>query len=565
MSLFASFTQTPPRVLVLGLGESGLALARWCAAQGAPLRLVDTRDNPALAERAKSVAPEAEVVIGSTLDPALLDGIDIVGISPGLSPFLAPVAGLVAAARERGIAVWSEIEFFAEALAALKEQRGYAPRLLAITGTNGKTTVTTLAAHLCEHAGRSTIAAGNISPAALEALSDALAADKLPEVWVLELSSFQLQTTHRLVADAAVVLNITEDHLDWHPSMHQYAEAKGRIYANAGLRVANRADGPTVALARNDLAALGVAYPVPVGAAFDGTVFDAATVARAGAALGSASAAAALPPAPVEPEPAAPGRPPRRAPKPVEPVYEPYVSFGLDAPVAAGDFGLIDDGGLRWLAHAEALEDEATGRGRNREVPVRLLRLMPADAVPLTGDHNLANVLAALALVRAAGVPMAAALHGLREFHGLPHRVETIRTLDGIDWIDDSKGTNVGATVAALDGLKRRLVLIAGGDGKGQDFAPLREPVARWARAVLLIGRDAGRLAETFAGIDAAIERFDSLEAATQRAAEIAQPGDAVLLSPACASLDMFRNYAHRAEVFASTLTDIALDRGEPC
>ncbi|WP_085314869.1 Mur ligase family protein [Derxia lacustris] len=540
MSLFASFA-TPPRVLVLGLGESGLALARWCVAQGAALRLVDTRANPALAERAREIAPDAEILTGAaTLDAALLDGIDVVGISPGLSPFHAPVAGLMAAARERGIAVWSEIEFFAEALAALRTARGYAPRLLAITGTNGKTTVTTLAAHLCEHAGRSVIKAGNISPAALDALADALAADALPEVWVLELSSFQLQATHSLAPDAAVVLNITEDHLDWHPSMAQYAEAKGRIYAHAGLRIANRADGPTVALARGDAAALALAFPAPVA--------------------DMAESAETVTP----PEAAAPGRP-RRAPKPIEPVYFPHVSFGLDAPVAPGDFGLLDDGGLRWLANADGLEDEATGRGRNREVPVRVQRLMPADAVPLTGDHNLANVLAALALVRAAGIPMAQALHGLREFAGLPHRVETLRSLGGVDWIDDSKGTNVGATVAALDGLKRRVVLIAGGDGKGQDFAPLRAPVGRWARAVLLIGRDAARIADALAGIDAPIERFDSLEAATARAAELAQPGDAVLLSPACASLDMFRNYAHRAEVFAATLTDIALDRGEPC
>ena len=560
MSLFASF-ETPPRVLVLGLGESGLALARWCAAQGAALRLVDTREDAALAERARGVAPEAELRCGAaaflaadgndegatlaesakSLDPALLDHIDVIGISPGLSPFHAPIAALVAAARERGIPVWSEIEFFAEALAALKAQRNYAPKLLAITGTNGKTTVTTLTAHLCAHAGRTVLMAGNISPAALDALSTALAADALPEVWVLELSSFQLQTTHSLAPDAAVVLNITEDHLDWHSSMAQYAEAKGRIYAHAGLRVANRADGATVALARGDAEVLAMAFPAP------------ASTAAADAATDSLAADAR-----------APGRP-RRAPKPVEPVYAPYVSFGLDAPVLPGDVGLLDDGGLRWLAIAEALEDEATGRGRNREVPVRVQRLMPADALPLSGDHNLANALAALTLVRAAGVPLARALHGLRDFAGLPHRVETLRALGGVDWIDDSKGTNVGATVAALDGLKRRVVLIAGGDGKGQDFSPLRRPIESWARAVLLIGRDAGRIADALAGLDVAIERFDSLDAATRRAADIAEPGDAVLLSPACASLDMFRNYAHRAQVFADTVTDLALDRGEPC
>jgi UDP-N-acetylmuramoylalanine--D-glutamate ligase len=335
------------------------------------------------------------------------------------------------------------------------------------------------------------------------ALSEALdreanTQEALPDFWSLELSSFQLETTHHLKLDAAAVLNITEDHLDWHPSMAQYGEAKARIWNHAQVRIANRDDARTMALAGPDA-----------------------------------------------------------------------ISFGLDAPVRAGDFGVVDDGGMRWLARAEeASSEEAPRKRRGAPVaeaePARIQRLMPADALPLVGDHNLANALAALALVTSAGVPLARALHGLRDFHGLPHRVEQVLTLNGVDYIDDSKGTNVGATVAALNGLKRKTVLIAGGDGKGQDFSPLALPVAAWCRAVVLIGRDASVIEAALEGAVPA-EHAATLEAAVRRAAALAQSGDVVLLSPACASLDMFRNYAHRAEVFVATVRDMALDAGQPC
>jgi UDP-N-acetylmuramoylalanine--D-glutamate ligase len=499
-----------PRILVLGLGESGLGLARWVqrfeSSLGTRLRLADTREAPPQLDAIRAQLPAAEVLCGpdyASLPANLLDGVDIVGISPGLSPYHAPVQTFVAEAGARGIAVWSEIEFFAQALRSLNAERGYAPRVIGVTGTNGKSTVTSLVAHIASKSGLHAIAAGNISPAALVALGSALDSEAstqepLPELWVLELSSFQLETTQHLPLTSAVVLNVTEDHLDWHPSLAQYGDAKARIWRQAHVRVANRNDTRTIALA-------------------------------------GAQA----------------------------------ISFGLDAPVNAGDFGVVIDGGMRWLARAE----EATGEDlpkRKRGAPAaeaepaRVQVLMPADALPLAGDHNLANALAALALVTAAGIPMARALHGLRAFTGLPHRVEHVLTLGGVDYIDDSKGTNVGATVAALNGLKRKVVLIAGGDGKGQDFNPLLLPVAEWCRAVVLIGRDAPNIEAALQGA-VPIEHAPTLEAAVKRAAALAQAGDSVLLSPACASLDMFRNYAHRAEVFVGAVRDLALDAGQPC
>jgi UDP-N-acetylmuramoylalanine--D-glutamate ligase len=431
-----------------------------------------------------------------------LDSIDIVGLSPGLSPYVEPVKGLMEQAHARGLPVWSEIEFFAQALASLKQTQGYAPRCVGITGTNGKTTVTALCAFLAERSGLKAQAAGNISPAVLDALGAACKAQALPDFWALELSSFQLETTHSLVLDAAVILNVSEDHLDWHPSMEQYAQAKARIYCNAKTRIANRDDA----------------------------------VSLHWAATGTNSA---------------------------------VVTFGLSAPQQAQDWGVLQENGLNWLVLAQGDEDAPVKKKRATKAvtteaeSLRLARLMPADALRLVGEHNIANVLAALALVTQAGVPLSKALHALRDFRGLPHRVQWVRQVQGVDYIEDSKGTNVGATVAALSGLKRRVVFIAGGDGKGQDFTPLRRPVRDYARAVILIGRDAPRLQAALADIDVPIETVSTLERAVQRAASLAQAGDAVVLSPACASFDMFRNYEHRAEIFVQAVHHLALEAGE--
>lgn len=494
-----------PMVLVLGLGESGLAIARWCARHGCRLRVADTRETPPNLAALTAAGVDFEFV-GGAFSPALIDGgIELVALSPGLSPLAEDLAPLVAAARERGIPVWGELEFFAQALAALGAN-GYAPKVIAITGTNGKTTTTSLAGLLCERAGKKVAVAGNISPAMLDKLTEAIDAAVLPDVWVLELSSFQLDTAHTFAPDAATILNITQDHLDWHGGFAAYAAAKGRVFGPRTVRVLNRDDAEVMRFA-------------PPAAAAD-------------------------------------------APR--------AVTFGLNEPAADGDYGLLRENGIAWLVEAidrdGADAPAAPSRRRKQEAAnppdIALKRLMPADALRIRGLHNAANALAAYALARAIGLPAAPLLHGLREYRGEPHRVEVIATLDGVDYVDDSKGTNVGATVAALDGLAQRAVLIAGGDGKGQDFEPLAAPVARWCRAVMLIGRDAPALREALADTGVPLADHATLEAAVRAASALAQPGDAVLLSPACASLDMFRNYAHRADVFRSAVEDIALEKG---
>jgi UDP-N-acetylmuramoylalanine--D-glutamate ligase len=446
--------------------------------------------------------------VGGAFSPALLEGgIELVVVSPGLSPLSPELAPLFASARERGVPVWGELELFARALAHLGES-GYAPKVIAVTGTNGKTTTTSLTGLLCERAGKAVAVAGNIGPTMLDTLSDAIDRTALPEVWVLELSSFQLETAHTFDPDAAAVLNITQDHLDWHGSFEAYAAAKGRVFGPHTVRVLNRDDAGTMAFASADKA-------------------------------------------------------------PDAPHGVQVVTFGLNEPLRAGDYGLLREADINWLVQAEERDpaDETSSSRRRRQeaaAPVELTmkRLMPADALRIRGLHNAANALAALALARAIGLAAAPLLHGLREYRGEPHRVELIASIDGVDYVDDSKGTNVGATVAALDGLAQRAVLILGGDGKGQDFAPLARPVARWCRAVMLIGRDAPAIRAALADTGVVLTEHPTLEAATLEASAIAQPGDAVLLSPACASFDMFKDYSHRADVFRGAVQDIAAQRG---
>jgi UDP-N-acetylmuramoylalanine--D-glutamate ligase len=494
--------------LVLGLGESGLAMAQWLARCGALLRVADTRAVPDRLPALREAVPGTQFVSGP-FDAALLDGVDFVAVSPGLAPDR-ELAGILPAARERNIPVWGEIELFAQALAWLEADRAYAPKVIAITGTNGKTTVTTLTGQLCERAGLSVKVAGNISPAALDVLREAMDGTQmeqaLPQAWVLELSSFQLHTTHSLRADAATVLNLTQDHLDWHGSMEAYAADKARIFGERTVRVLNRDDAWTMRMAD------------PAGT---------------------------------------------------------NVTFGTGEPEGVHGFGLVNERGVWWLATAEPVDDAEPAKKRRRNEPAPAVettvkKLMPADALQIRGTHNAANALAALALCRAIGLPFAPLLHGLRDYRGQPHRVELVASLNGVEFYDDSKGTNVGATVAAIDGLGKsfggdaqRIVLIAGGDGKGQEFDPLAGPVSRYVRAVVLIGRDAPAIRAALEGANVRMEDFATLEEATQRAAALAHAGDAVLLSPACASLDMFRNYAHRAQVFVDTVRSIALDAGQ--
>jgi len=364
----------------------------------------------------------------------------------------------VQAALARSVPVVSEIELFARGV----RRATPGARIVAITGSNGKTTTTALTGALCAAAGLRTGIAGNISPAALDALMAGEDAGALPEVWVLELSSFQLETTHTLNADAATVLNVSEDHLDRYAGMDDYAAAKARIFKGAGVMVLNRDDARSLAAG------------------------------RCGRKL---------------------------------------ATFGLDAAPRAADYGLIDG----WIV-----------RGTEKLIALADLKLV--------GAHNAANAMAALALCEAVGIAPRTVLPALAAFRGLAHRVEFVAALGGVDYYDDSKGTNVGATLAALQGMGRKVAIILGGDGKGQDFAPLKAALAAHGRAAALIGRDAGAIAAALEGSGVPLQRCADMDAAVRWCAAQAQAGDAVLLSPACASLDMYRNYAHRAEVFIAAV-----------
>ena len=505
------------RVLVLGLGESGAAMVRWCVAQGAQVSVADTRSIEQLSEGAKKYHQVVkdlgvkEIRFGG-LSAELLNNTDLIAISPGLSPLQEPVQSFLANAAEKEIPVWSEIEFFAQAIQALKDEQNYAVKVIAITGTNGKTTTTALTGLLCERAGKSVAVAGNISPAALDKLLDI---EELPDVWVLELSSFQLQHTYSLHADAATVLNVTQDHLDWHGDFEQYAAAKARIFSANTIAILNR-DDDSVMNMQSDM--------------------------------------------------------------------NRTITFGVEAPTEEDAFGVFHDtaaGGIDWLVwaepDAEALELKAKRRCKKADVddePLRLKRLMPADALRIKGRHNASNALAALALSTAIDIPMGTLLHGLREYKGEPHRMQSVAIVEGVEYIDDSKGTNVGATLAALNGLGQsgtgsassataKIILIAGGEGKGQDFSPLSQALARHAKAIILIGRDAPAIRSAIESSGVAIRDADTLERAVELATEIAESGDLVLLSPACASFDMFKDYAHRAQVFVDAVSELASLKGQ--
>ncbi len=444
--------------LVVGLGESGLAMAKWLSRQGADVRVADSRQDPPNAAALQAAVPEAELLTGP-FSARMLKGIDVIALSPGV-PLSTPVIA------DSGLPVVSEIELFALGVYS----RWWSPKIIAITGSNGKTTTTALTAHLLNGAGVPAIACGNISPSALDALMEYLdreGEDAPSPVWVLELSSFQLETTYSLSATAAAMLNVSEDHLDrYDGSLMAYAQAKARIFQGSGVMVLNRDD--------------------------DYCLGNAVCMSR-------------------------------------------MVTFGLDAPPRGRDYGISRN---------------ALWRGEEKLVALK--------ALPISGLHNAANVMAALALCAAVGVEAGRVLPALKTFRGLPHRVEKVAEIDDVLYVDDSKGTNVGATLAAVAGMGRPVAIILGGDGKGQNFSPLKPALAKHGRAVALIGRDAPIIEQALAGCGIPMQRCADMAEAVRWLAGQARPGDCVLLSPACASFDMYRNYEHRAEAFIAAVKELS-------
>jgi UDP-N-acetylmuramoylalanine--D-glutamate ligase len=455
---------TGKRVLVLGLGDTGLSMARWLARQGAVVSVADTRAAPPHAALLACEWPQVRVHTGAFRREDFAAA-EMLAVSPGIDPRV----GELGAAIRRGTPVAGDVELFAQALRAYKTERKDAARVIAVTGSNGKSTVTAMCGAMCTAAGQDAVMAGNIGLPVLEVMTQIEDGRAMPDTFVLELSSFQLETTASLAPAAATLLNLSEDHMDRYDSFADYGAAKARIFAGGGAQVLNRDDPNSMAMARAGR--------------------DVAT-------------------------------------------------FGLSAPASANEWGLCGSGAAQQLAHAGSA-------------------LMPVAALLLAGLHNVANALAAGALCNMAGVSHGAIVNALRRFKGLPHRVEKINKINNIEFYDDSKGTNVGATVAALCGMQQPLVLIAGGDGKGQDFSPLAAVAAR-ARSVVLIGRDAEQIARVLEPAGAVVLRAADMHDAVAAAYGAAQPGDAVLLSPACASFDMFRNYVHRAEVFAEAVAQLA-------
>jgi UDP-N-acetylmuramoylalanine--D-glutamate ligase len=446
------------KVLVLGLGDTGLSMTRWLARHGAVVSAADTRADPPHAAALRRELPGVALECGE-LRADRLSAADMIAISPGIDRRTPAIA----AAMAHGVPVVGDIELFAQALPRATPVQ---PKIIAVTGTNGKSTVTQMAGDICLAAGYDTVLAGNIGTPVLDALSAIEDGRRAADAFVLELSSFQLETTTSLYADAATLLNVSEDHLDRYNAVDDYVAAKARVFHGSGAQVINRQDARSAAMAQ-----------------------------------------------------------------PQKDVW----SFGTDAPATDRAWGIVDNAGHLSLA-------------RGGQV------LMPVTDLPVAGLHNAANALAAGALCHAIGIADAAIVAALRAYRGLPHRVEKIAVIDGVTYYDDSKGTNVGSTVAALLGFTQPVVLIAGGEGKGQDFRPLREPVQRRARAVVLIGRDREQIAAAIDGTRVAVERAATMEEAVRLARKLSRTGDVVLLSPACASYDMFKNYGHRGEVFASAV-----------
>jgi len=437
------------RTLVVGLGATGLSVARYLFRQGVPVAIVDSRETPPGLEQLHAELPaEVPLFLGGFHQEAFARAEQIV-ISPGVSAAEPEVAAAVA----RGVPLTGDIELFAQA--------AHAP-VLAVTGSNGKSTVVTLLSAMARRAGKEVRTGGNIGTPALDLINGTE-----PDLYVLELSSFQLETVVSLRPRAAVVLNVSADHMDRYSDLESYAAAKQAVYRHAGVQVVNADDPVAASLADTTHAQLRFTQQVP----------------------------------------------------------------------GANEYGLVERAGETWLA-----------RGTETLMSVKRIRM--------AGRHNVMNALAALALGESAGLPLAAMLDTLSEFQGLPHRMQHVVTHDGVQWYNDSKGTNVGATLAAIEGVEGKIVLIAGGDGKGADLSPLADAMRRKGVAAVLIGKDAALL-EAVLGDVVPVRHAPDMTGAVRQAADMAGPGDTVLLSPACASTDMYRNFAERGELFMKAVREV--------
>lgn len=434
--------------LVVGLGKTGLSCVRFLKARGLKVSVMDSRAQPPGLNELRRELPDLSIHTGG-FDPELMASADVLVVSPGI----AVSETAIVAARAQGVEVLGDVELFARLASA---------PVIAITGSNGKSTVTELLGEMARAAGRKVAVGGNIGTPVLDLL------DKDYDLYVLELSSFQLETTHSLNAKAAVVLNVSPDHMDRYADVAAYAKSKQAVYRGDGRMVLNADDAVVVAMA------------------------------EAGREV---------------------------------------VWFSLEQP-KADHYGLL-------------LYDEQLFLAKGSE------RIIAVDELKIPGRHNLANALAALALGEAGGLSREAMVTALKEFSGLPHRTQWVKNLNGVDWYNDSKGTNVGATIAAIEGLDGPLILIAGGDGKGADFGELRAPLADKVRQLILIGRDASLIAKAVNG-SCEVSFANDMADAVQRAATLAQADDSVLLSPACASFDMFSGYEHRGEVFMHAVRGLA-------
>jgi len=643
-------------ILILGLGTSGLAMAKWCISQGASVTVADTRSDPPSLMDLKITNPQAQFITGpfdaellqvkALKQPGTSENLNVniraVFKSPGLTP--AEVAPVWDAAKEMGLWVGTELSLFAKALSELKDQIGYEPSVLAITGTNGKTTVTSLTAQMLTRGGVRTVVAGNIGPTLLDTLAEKLAEIKnievdeddqelsnnevhlhdagddlrevtlevndheagheivqeyeheleqkleqviesneaigivatdesnsqnkssqeveilesvgsetqenskvlnllqprvnaehkkykkhrniLPQAWVLELSSFQLNDCEEFDPTASAILNISEDHLDWHLDMSSYIRAKAKIMGHHTHQILCRDDPAVIALRPLELDAKALKKAKAEAEQSDTEWFE-----------------------------------------------REVITYGSDLPREAGHYGLETVNGMTWLVKAvDPSDDEGERKSRKKKTPVQvedliIQRLMPADALRIRGSHNALNALAALALcstAKATSLGHGPMLYALREYKGERHRVEPIMRINDVEYFDDSKGTNVGATIAAINGLASEysLIVILGGDGKGQNFIPLAEPLSNHVKLVVLIGRDAPQIKDAIAHTGVKCIDVASMQEAVHLAHENAQSGDAVLMSPACASFDMFKNYEHRAEVFIDAVRSLAMEEG---